>query len=49
MKYLPYYIPFFGPILLHIEVDWKTFDYKNPHYWATGLFHGIIWGAIFAG
>jgi hypothetical protein len=48
MKNLHHYIPFFGMILIWIE-DSEDFNYKNPHFWATGLFHGCIWGQILAG
>lgn len=48
MKYLPYYIPFFGMIITLIEDDDQFFK-NNPHLLGTAIVHGIIWGAIFAG
>jgi len=48
MKNLHHYIPFFGLILILIE-DNPDFNYKNPHFWATGLLHGFIWAKICAG
>lgn len=48
MKNLHHYIPFFGMILIWIE-DSPDFNFRNPHFYGTALFHGIIWGIIFTG
>lgn len=48
MKYQHYYIPFFGPIIVFIENNNEFFDYKNPHFWTTGILHGAIWGITLA-
>lgn len=48
MKYLKYYLPFFGFILAAIENEPEFFDLKNYHFYGTALFHGIIYGLTFA-